>query len=171
MSKIILPGQEPEAPAAPASPGSKRIYITGFSDQPEVPLNPVDGAPEERVSLMIDPDRMRALPEELRDYNCSNCNRRNAGWAFLPTNKGSDPDPIPICSLCWLYLSNWARPRVQEVPEFIARFEQTTGKQFTKDSGGALTDHRQGDEVVSQLLRASAVYLRMQRVQERLRGR
>jgi hypothetical protein len=171
MSMIILPGQEPEAPAAHEPPGSKRIYITGFRDQPEAPLNPVDGAPEERVSLLIDPDRMRALPEELRDYNCSTCNRRNAGWAFLPSNKGPDPDPIPICSLCWLYLSNWARPRVREVPAFIARFEQTTGKKFTKDAGGALTDHRQGDEVVAQLLRASVVYLRWQRLQEQLRGR
>lgn len=169
MGKIIL-GQESQAPEAVSPPGSKRIRITGFSEDPETPSNAVGSASEERVSLMIDPDRMRALPDELRDYNCSSCNRRNAGWAFLPTNKGPDPDPIPICSLCWLYLSNWARPRVKEVPEFIALFEQTTGKKFTRDGGGALTDHRQGDEVVAQLLRASAVYLRMQRAQERLRG-
>lgn len=171
MGKIILPGQPPEASEAPVSSGSKRIHITGFSDQPDVPQPPIDGAPEERVSLLLDPDRMRALPDELRDYSCSSCNRRNAGWAFLPSNKGEDPDPVPICSLCWLYLSNWARPRAKEVPEFIARFEQTTGKQFTKDAGGSLTDHRQADEIVAQLLRASAVYLRLHKQQERLRGR
>lgn len=156
MSKILLPGME-----SGAHTHEPLIKLTGFSDTPERPeTDAVD--PDARVSLLLDPARIRALPEELREYNCSSCDRRAAGWAFRPTNKGEDPDPIPICSLCWLYLSNWARARVKEIPGFIERYEQTTGAQFHKDGDGRLVDHREGDAVLLQLLRASAVFLRMQ---------
>jgi len=165
MSKIVLPGMESvERTREPL------IKLTGFSETPEGPAV-VAADPDARMSLLLDPDRMRALPDELREYNCSSCDRRSAGWAFLPSNKGTDPDPIPICSLCWLYLSNWARARVKEVPEFIDRFEQTTGTQFNKDGDGRLVDHREGDAVLLQLLRASAVFLRLQQRKTMANGR
>lgn len=117
--------------------------------------------PEGSQSLWINPARFRMLPPELRDYNCASCDRKNAGWAFLPVDRGPNPDPIPTCSLCWLYVSAWARSRPHEVREFVATFVAREGKDFLRDPDGNLTDHRQADRVVLNLLRASIIAVRL----------
>lgn len=171
MAKIIL--SESEAAAADAPPPG-RIVLTGFADPapsrapvPAPVADPPAGEDAPAQSLFINPDRFRQVPPELRDYNCTSCDRRAAGWAFLPSNEGPDPMPKPICSLCWLYLSHWGRARVAEVPQFVAAFAAHHGRTFTQDGDGRLTDHRQADDVVLQILKASVVFLRMQK----LRGR
>ena len=155
MGKIILPGQE-------ADTGSTaRVVLTGFSDERDTGPVPVASP---AALLYIDPHRLKRLPEEFQGFNCASCDRRNAGWAFLPTDKGPDPDPIPACSLCWFYVLGWARTRQEPIRAFLERYEVVTKKALRKDEDGRLLDHREADDALLQLYKASVM-------RDRLEGR
>ncbi len=97
--------------------------------KPEIPTP----APESfnQPILLLDPDRLKPLPKDLWDMPCSSCQRVEAKWAFMPSvpppgaeNAATEPEPYTLCSLCFLYLSEWGKRRRGEIDKMVAAVEK-----------------------------------------------
>jgi hypothetical protein len=80
--------------------------------------------------LMLDPDRLKPLPKDLWDMPCSACGKLEAKWGFLPSDpveevNGVAPEvePLTLCSLCFLYESEWGKRRRADLDAMIASLE------------------------------------------------
>lgn len=148
-----------DLPAEPADT-APRIVLTGLGPAEEVPPVAADAtAPAEAAApdkpLYLDVTRVKALTQSFAGYACASCDKLQAMWAFLPTDKGPDPDPIPICSLCFLYKHPWGRGRARELRAFIQMIEERGNVTYEKDSGGDIVRPRNADAVMFAIYQGS----------------
>ena len=74
--------------------------------------------------LIINPRFIRPLPKAMWDVNCASCDKRQSRWQLFPSDapegvKGG----ILICSLCWLYDSQWGKTRREDLDQMIRDVE------------------------------------------------
>ena len=101
--------------------------------------------------LIIDPKYLRALPKSLFRSACAKCDRLQAMWEMGP----ADGECVFLCSLCFLYESNWGKARLDQIYDMTDAVEKEAEVQFLRDVGGRrLLSSKDGDR----LLGALAIY-------------
>lgn len=113
--------------------------------------------------LVVDPRFLRPLPKALFRSCCAKCDRRQAMWEMGP-ERG---ERIIVCSLCFLYESNWGKDRRAQVHELADAVEAESGEKFMRGADGrTLLSSRDGDRILGAL----ALTSRMFSVQEKMQS-
>lgn len=114
-------------------------------DKPEF-LQPVFKA------VFLDPELLRPLPPSLWGHACSECDKRQSVWE-LPSEarKGA-----PVCSLCWLYETEWGKERREDIDGMIRAVEART-EAFRKTDDGRLWSCRDADRILGAIAVTSRI--------------
>lgn len=113
--------------------------------------------------LILDPKTLRPLPQSLWGLSCAWCDKTQARWEL------SQPDILrkaePICSLCWLYDSDWGRQHRHDIDLMIQDIEIECGSRFARLEAGTTPDQaarlcrcQDGDRVLAAIAVTSRVF-------------
>ena len=102
--------------------------------------------------LIFPPKSLRPLPQSLWDIACEWCNKRQSRWE-IPKGRAGEP----LCSMCWLYESEWAKPRREDVDMLIREVETETGEQFKRLEDGRLWSCEDADRIVGAIAVTSRI--------------
>jgi len=97
--------------------------------------------------LILDPRVLRPLPQALWGHACSKCDKTQAVWELFadgPTRRKGEP----ICSLCWLYESEWGKERRDDVDKMIRAVEVQAEEIFRKELDGRLWSCADADRIM-----------------------
>lgn len=83
--------------------------------------------------LLIDTRYLRPLPKELFNCPCGKCDKRQAMWEMGAP--GGD-EQHTICSLCFLYESNWGKAREDQIHEMVVAVEAEVGDNWLRGADG-----------------------------------
>jgi len=106
------------------------------------------------VPLVISPEILRPLPQVLWDVSCSICDKRQARWEHC---KSGVRKGIPVCSLCWLYESEWGSSRRSGVYGIVCDVEEMSGGVFEKFENGRLMRCSDADRILSSIVVTSRI--------------
>ena len=74
--------------------------------------------------LLLDTRFIGPLPQSMWGVTCSHCDKPQARWEMkLPDEKEGQSGSVIICSLCFLYESNWAEDRREALDAYIKEVE------------------------------------------------
>jgi hypothetical protein len=105
--------------------------------------------------LIIDTRFLRPMPKDLWRSACSQCDKRQSMWELVSP---MSPDEVnPVCSLCFLYLSNWSKSRQEDLANMIRDVEAELKKEFTKEDG-RLVRAEDGDRILASLAITSRAF-------------
>lgn len=105
--------------------------------------------------LVIDTRFLRPLPKDLWRSACSQCDKRQSMWELVsPVNP---EEVVPVCSLCFLYRSNWSKTRQEDLANMIKDVEAERKKEFSME-GGQLTRAEDGDRILASLAITSRAF-------------
>ena len=97
--------------------------------------------------LVVDTSRVSPITErKLLDSDCSHCGKARARWFFQPDEV--EEGALFICSICWLFESNWGRNRKDEVEALIKETEDYMRCVFVRDDEGRLTERDSADRIM-----------------------
>lgn len=99
-------------------------------------------------ALLVDPMSIRPLPGALWDIACERCNKRQSRWEVFPRGMAKAKRGFPVCSLCWLYESEWGKAHVEEVTGLIERTEAEMGKKIEKTPEGRIRQCADADAIM-----------------------
>jgi hypothetical protein len=71
-----------------------------------------------------------------------------------------------MCSICWLYDSNWGKTRRDDIDSLVADTEFELKRTFTRDGLGKLTMSGDGDRILGAICYLS----KMQQMADKVRG-
>jgi hypothetical protein len=121
-----------------------------------------------KVTLEIDTSCLIPLPKQMWKSNCSNCDKPQGMWRLIdptkrlkpPMDDGSPEDGesfFILCSLCWLYTSNWGKnpKRASEIEATITELEGIAKHKFLRDAEGNLLSPSDADNVLGLIALAS----------------
>jgi hypothetical protein len=109
--------------------------------------------------LYVNPLFLRPLPETMRDMACSKCDKRQSQWEFVPSDApAKSRGGFPICSLCWLYESDWGVAREEDIAAMIRSVEQSTNKVLQRAKGGRLWSCKDADAILSSVVVTSRIW-------------
>jgi hypothetical protein len=100
-------------------------------------VNPLDDTPK----------TLRPLVKALWGMNCSCCDKPWSRWGSGPPKAKTLE---PVCSICFLYKSNWGQKNRTLVNWSVEQAE-ATGVKIEKDEEGRLTSPLDGDRILSAL--------------------
>ena len=116
--------------------------------------------------LLIDSRFLRPLPQSMWDTACVKCDKRQAKWAFTPDDEDLPPsEDYPMCSLCWLYESDWGKERRSDIDAMILDVQKVKGKIFQRAKGNKLWSCKDADSILGAIVMTS----RMFEIQARVR--
>lgn len=108
-----------------------------------------------KTPLLIDARRLRPiLSQEEWDVDCAHCAEPQARFQFRPIESDGW---LMMCSLCWLYESEWGKRNKDQIEALIADTEKEMGQPFKRLEGGTLLDVREGDRILSAVVALSRV--------------
>lgn len=123
--------------------------------------------------LLLDPKVLRPLPGALWDLSCEECDKRQARWELtqpdLILSIANPRKGVPICSLCWLYETDWGKERREDIDRMIVDVEAEVGREFKRAEDGRLLDCQDANRIVASVAVTSRVFntrSMLQRVQE-----
>ena len=100
------------------------------------------------VPIVVDTSRIQPVPDpKMQGSDCCTCQKPQANWLFRPDDlegKGS----LFICSICWLYESQWSKNRRKELDALIAETETQVGHGFLRDKG-RLVESKDADRIMA----------------------
>lgn len=113
--------------------------------------------------LILDPKALRPLPQPLWGMSCAWCDKTQARWEV------SQPDLLreaePVCSLCWLYDSEWGQQHRPDIDQMIRDIEVECGFRFERstvrtaaDQAERLYRYQDGDRVLAAIAVTSRVF-------------
>lgn len=106
--------------------------------------------------LILDTRYLRPLPKEMFDSACEHCDKRQSKWEMGPPD--SDERHI-LCSLCFLYESNWGKARVDQIHEIVDDVEKEMGTKFFRGADGkTLIACKDGDRILGALALTSRAF-------------
>lgn len=161
------------------------------------------------VPLLLDPDRLKPLPKDLWDVGCAHCAKPQAKWAFKPSAPEPEPnehgeitgpakihreeDPYTLCSLCFLYESEWGKRRRDQIDIKAAEIEvemtnrvledaartgsmspeqfQSFKVTFARDEQGRLSDPKDANRILGAIAIASRIFVSKMETAEVLQQR
>jgi len=105
--------------------------------------------------LIIDPKVVRPLPPALWGHACSWCDKMQSVWEVF--EDGAQKKGQPVCSLCWLYQSDWGRARRTDVDKMLRAVELTSREIFRRDDAGRLWSCSDADRILASIAVTSRV--------------
>ena len=108
--------------------------------------------------LLLDSKTLRPLPGALWDISCERCDKRQARWELFGPAVGSVRKGEPICSMCWLYESDWGKPRREDIDAFIADVEDETKRPFKRLEDGRLWSCSDANRILSAIAVTSRLF-------------
>jgi hypothetical protein len=106
--------------------------------------------------LIIEPGTLRPLPEGLRGSSCVVCDKRQAMW-----ERSSPEVRVPskriecVCSICWLYESEWGKGQRGAIDAFVEAVEKELGRPFGRFEDGRLLLSVDADRIVATVVSTS----------------
>jgi hypothetical protein len=117
-----------------------------------------------RADLLITTLYLRPLPQKMWDFPCQHCGKAQARWELHEPEEDEDGEEgMPrqefnaVCSLCFLYESNWGRRRLDEIQEYIRDVEQEKGIKYLRDIGNRLLSCNDANNLLASLAMLSRV--------------
>jgi hypothetical protein len=124
-----------------------------FVDDPRILQAPV------HRPIFIDPSVIRPLPQSLWGIYCDWCDKRQSKWElFLPEAPSNARKGVAICSVCWLYESEWGKKLSEDIALFIAAVEKEISRPFQRREDGALAECRDADRVLGAIAVTSRIF-------------
>jgi hypothetical protein len=130
------------------------------------PAPPQEGFPP----LIVDPNRLFPLPQSMWDAHCDHCDKRQSRWLFVPVEMGPPIEiNVPgstraaghvICSLCWLYESEWGLKRREHIDAYIREVELESKAVFARAEDGRLWSCRDADRIMGAIALTSRIFVR-----------
>jgi len=112
--------------------------------------------------ILIDPRFLRPLPKPMLNTACAKCDKRQAVWEL----GGLHEDRHAICSLCFMYESNWGRNRTAQLLELVTAVEAEAGEEFSKDDEGRLTNPQDANRIMASIALTSRMFKMQEKVGE-----
>lgn len=101
--------------------------------------------------LLVDTDRIQPMTDkDLYDSECAHCRQTRARWLFYTTD--GDDKALLMCSICWLYDSNWAKDRREDLDALIEDTETEMEELFARDDSGKMTRGSDGDRIMGAIV-------------------
>jgi hypothetical protein len=97
--------------------------------------------------LILDPRALRPLPQALWGHACSKCDKAQSVWELFAGDPSSRKGE-PICSLCWLYESEWGQERRADIDAMIRAVEVQAEEIFRKELDGRLWACKDADRIM-----------------------
>jgi hypothetical protein len=145
---------------------------------PEAPEASQEATPSGVPPLIVDPSRLFPLPQSMWDASCDHCDKRQSRWMFVPVEMGppvelSGQDSLRvkghvICSLCWLYESEWGLKRREHIDAFIRDVELETKAVFARAEDGRLWSCKDADRILGAIALTSRIFVQ-HHIQQQLR--
>lgn len=82
--------------------------------------------------LIIDPRFLRPLPQSAWNATCSRCGEPRSRWELGMIGR----EVKPVCSLCFLYHSQWGEKRLDQIHALVEEMERETGERFFRAADG-----------------------------------
>lgn len=100
------------------------------------------------VPILVDTSRIAPVPDsKLMGSDCSHCGKARAQWLFYPSDGPQEKGALFICSICWLYDSEWSKNRRADLDAMIIEVETSLGRPFLRDKG-QLVDCKDADRIM-----------------------
>jgi hypothetical protein len=68
--------------------------------------------------IRVDTTRIQMLDESMFNVACGVCEKLQSKWSILLKTDSKD-EPMPVCSLCFLYESEWGRSRAEDLKGYL----------------------------------------------------
>jgi hypothetical protein len=117
------------------------------------------------AAVTINPKHILPLPQELWESNCAKCDKPQSRWEFKAADVPVSQAGNMMCSLCWLYESQWGKSRSDDIDQLINDVETEKGNLFARDARKRLLRATDGDSILS----AVALTSRMLYMQQKTR--
>lgn len=114
--------------------------------------------PELVKPLYVSGRFLRPLPQSMWDSACEKCDKRQAKWAFTPADAPPGAGDYPLCSLCWLYESEWGKQRRDQIDAMIRDVEKTHDKIFQRAKGKKLWSCKDADSILGAIVMTSKMF-------------
>lgn len=92
--------------------------------------------------LLIDPRVLRPLPQSMWNMACTICDRRLSRWEVFDFRDDAIAPKArhgrPVCSLCWLYKSEWGKANRADIDLMIRDVELDCGFSFERSLVGEI---------------------------------
>ena len=109
-------------------------------------------------AVFLDPALLRPLPQPLWGHACSMCDKRQSVWDHLaPELPSNARRGEPMCSLCWLYETEWGKERREDIDGMIRAVEVHLGEIFRKTDDGRLWVCKDGDRILGSIAVTSRI--------------
>lgn len=105
--------------------------------------------------MVLDTRMLRPLPEPLWDSSCVNCDRMQSRWEMGP--QGSD-ECVFVCSLCFLYESQWGQKRRDQLPFLIHDIEAEKGERFLRTPDDRLLSCKDANDILGAIALTSRMF-------------
>jgi len=108
--------------------------------------------------LIVDSQYLRPLPKAMWDTACERCDKRQAKWSFLPSEAAPPSGDYPMCSLCWLYESEWGKGRREDLDKMILDVQRAKGRIFQRAKGNKLWSCKDADVILGAIVMTSRIF-------------
>jgi len=102
--------------------------------------------------VYLDPLLLRPLAPALWGISCSMCDKRQSVWELPSVKRGE-----PVCSLCWLYESEWGKGVREDIDALVRAVEVHKGEIFRKTDDGRLWSCRDADRILGSIAVTSRI--------------
>lgn len=106
--------------------------------------------------LYIPAHEVRPLASAMRGMACCDCGKRQSVWE--KTSTVGQEKGLPICSLCFLYNSPWAKKKQSDLALFIVVVEQTANVFFEKTDDNKLANCKDADRIMSSIVLTTRLF-------------
>jgi hypothetical protein len=104
--------------------------------------------------LIIDTRYLRPLPKAMWGAVCVNCDKAQSMWEMGPPE-----EPNAVCSLCFLYQSQWGEKRVDDIHAMVRDVETHCKETFLRDQDGhTLISAKDGNKILGALAMTSRMF-------------
>jgi len=114
-------------------------------------------APSFTRPLRLNSRLLRPLPQSLWNISCSMCDKRQSVWEHVDLDDLGARKGTPVCSLCWLYESEWGKKRREDLDQMIHAVEVEKGEIFRKMADGSLWSCRDADNILGAIAVTSRI--------------
>jgi hypothetical protein len=104
--------------------------------------------------LYVNPDFLRPLPKPMWGTACSTCDKPHSRWSV----QVAGGDPVPSCSVCFLYDSFWGKPLRKSLDLMVTGVEVELGNVFARGEDGRVTRAEDADRVLGAIVMTSRLF-------------
>lgn len=108
--------------------------------------------------VYLEPSVLRPLPQSLWNHACAWCDKRQSVWELFETERErAKRKGVPLCSLCWLYESEWGKEHREGIDKLIRAVEVTTECIFRKTADARLWSCQDADRILGPIAVTSRI--------------